>query len=85
MQLCHSPVLRRWENQRMLSRFTDYFYRVSAQQSVAEFFFTDCRIHLFSSLAARVFNKLTYLITYWYCYGNCVRLSVRLSCAEIVL
>jgi len=27
-------------------------------------FFTDGRIHLFSSLAARVFNKLTYLLTY---------------------
>jgi len=28
-------------------------------------FFTDCRIHLFSSLAARLFNKLTrYSLTY---------------------
>jgi len=27
--------------------------------SVLLLFFTDCRIHLFSSLAARLFNKLT--------------------------
>jgi len=31
-------------------------------------FFSDCHIYLLSSLAARVFNKLTYLLTY--CNGE---------------
>jgi len=32
---------------------------VSVFLSVCYYFFSDCRIYLFSSLAARVFNKLT--------------------------
>jgi len=40
-------------------------------------FFSDCRIYLFSSLAARVFNKLTcYLLT---CYVCACPVSERLA------
>jgi len=48
-------------------------------------FFSDCRIYLFSSLAARVFNKLTryslrscsqLIFAFWTSFLNCLALEI---------